>query len=75
MTPPPPPPNPTETDPPGPGGDPDPKFGKKIATGIFGISAPREFRKIIICHVFEGGIIDHFRCPKNLLALELIMAD
>ena len=50
------------------GGEPDAEFGKKSENGIFGISVPRGFRKVIICHVFGGKQIDHFQCSKTFSA-------
>ena len=48
--------------PPGPRGDPGPKFGKKNENGIFGISALRGLRKVIICHGFGENVFDNFQC-------------
>ena len=51
--------NPTETDPQASEVTQTQKSGKK-ENGIFGISASRGFRKVIICHVFGEKKIDQF---------------
>ena len=38
-----------------------------IENGILGISTSRGFRKVIICHAFDGEKIDHFQWKKKLL--------
>ena len=50
----------------GPGGDPHPKFGKKNEDVIFGISASRGFRKVIICRGFGGKKTGPFSMLKRI---------
>ena len=60
----PPPKNPTETDPQAPEVN-RTQNSAKNENGIFGISAPRGFRKDIICHVFGENFFDNFQCSKK----------
>ena len=41
---------------------PGPKIRAKNENGIFGISASRGFRKVIICHIFGEKRIADFQC-------------
>ena len=61
------PPNPNETHPQALVETPTQKSAKN-ENGIFGISASRGFRKIIICHVFGDKNVDLFYAQKNSIA-------
>ena len=69
--------NPTETDPRAPEVTWTQNSAKK-ENGIFGISASRGNRTIVICHVFCEFFFDHYQCPKFFfrpLAPEVMITD
>ena len=53
----------------GVGGRHSPLIRLKNGNGIFGISASKGFRNVIICHAFRENNFVHFQCLKNFRRL------